>query len=74
MTTIPVLVELPQAMVDDYLRHYNEVKNTNHLWTTMTVDQKQLVLNAFKENMVGEFEMRRDDHDGFETERMFEGL
>jgi hypothetical protein len=74
MTTVPVLVQLPQAMIDSYLRHYSEANNTDHKWSTMTADQKQIVLDAFKENMVGEFMMRCDDHYGFETERMFEGL
>lgn len=66
-----ITFSLSDEVVQNYLDYYNEVKNTNHNMKTLTPEQRTKVEKAFASNAVSEFKMRTDDHDGFETNRMF---
>lgn len=66
-----ITFNLPDSVVTDYLDNYNEVKGTNLTLKTLTNEQRNKIEKAFASNARAEFVMRTDDHDGFETHRMF---
>ncbi len=66
-----VTFELNDKIVQSYLDHFNEVQDTNYQLNTLTPIQLSGVIGAFADEAVGEFEMRTDDHDGFDTSNMF---
>ncbi len=62
---------LKDATIQSYLDNYNECEGTNLQLKTLTPKQLEKIEKAFSGLAVAEFNMRCDDHGGFETERYF---